>query len=146
MTDAHTATGTPTAPDTSPDTAPDTVPAVARLAMITLDATEVEPLARFWSAVLAWPIVALTEEYAMLTGPSHALGIGAIPDRQAPSWPDEGRKQFHFDLAADDLEAAATRCLELGAVRVDPQPGETWIVLQDPAGHPFCLTDASAWG
>ena len=35
---------------------------------------------------------------------------------------------------------------QIGAVRVDPQPGETWIVLQDPAGHPFCLTDASAWG
>ena len=28
----------------------------------------------------------------------------------------------------------------------DPQPGETWRVLLDPAGHPFCLTDAAAWG
>ncbi|APX32212.1 glyoxalase [Brachybacterium sp. P6-10-X1] len=120
--------------------------AIARLAMITLDATETEPIARFWSAVLGWPILALTPEYAMLQGPSHALGIGMIPDHQRPAWPDDGRKQFHFDLAVDDLEAAASRCVELGAERADPQPGETWVVLRDPAGHPFCLTDAAAWG
>jgi hypothetical protein len=28
----------------------------------------------------------------------------------------------------------------------DEQPGETWRVLLDPAGHPFCLTDAANWG
>ena len=28
----------------------------------------------------------------------------------------------------------------------DPQPGETWRVLIDPAGHPFCLTNAANWG
>lgn len=127
------------------DTAPAALP-VARLAMITLDATETEPIARFWSAVLGWPILHLTPEYAMLQGPSHALGIGAIPDYRRPTWPDDGHKQFHFDLAVDDLEAAAARCVELGAQRVAEQPGETWIVLRDPAGHPFCLTDAAAWG
>ncbi|GAA1317566.1 hypothetical protein FM103_09095 [Corynebacterium xerosis] len=130
--------------DTTP--AVPAVPAIARLAMLTLDATETEPMAHFWSAVLGWPILALTPDYAMLQGPSHALGIGSIPDHQRPAWPDDGRKQFHLDLAVEDLEAAASRCVELGAERVDPQPGETWIVLRDPAGHAFCLTDASAWG
>src|SRR5699024_11672020 len=62
-----------------------------------------------------------------------------------PNWPDDGLKQFHLDLAADDLEAAAARCVELGASRADPQPGETWVVLIDPAGHPFCITDARNW-
>lgn len=118
---------------------------IASLAMITLDAAETEPLARFWSAVLGWPITHLSEEYAMLTGPSHALGIGVTPDFQAPQWPDDGHKQFHLDLAVDDLEEAAARCVELGAVRPQQQPGETWIVLSDPAGHPFCLTDAANW-
>ncbi|MGP5076487.1 VOC family protein [Brachybacterium alimentarium] len=119
---------------------------VARLAMLTLDAAETEPVARFWAAVLGWPIVHLSAQYAMLQGPSHALGIGAIPDHVRPSWPDDGHKQFHLDLAVEDLDAAAARCVELGAERVPEQPGETWIVLQDPAGHPFCLTDAAAWG
>ncbi|HEX7351832.1 VOC family protein [Brachybacterium sp.] len=130
---------------TSPSAPTETQP-VARLAMITLDAIDPGPLTAFWSAVLGWPIAVSTPEYAMLTGPSHALGIGAVPDHRAPSWPDEGHKQFHFDLAVQDLEEAAGRCVELGAERVAEQPGETWIVLRDPAGHPFCLTDASAWG
>ncbi|PWH05479.1 glyoxalase [Brachybacterium endophyticum] len=120
--------------------------ALARLAMITLDAAETAPLAHFWSGVLGWPITVLEEEYAMLAGPSSALGIGRIPDLQPVSWPDDGRKQFHFDLAVTDPEAAAARCVELGATRVDPQPGESWIVLQDPAGHAFCLTDEKNWG
>ncbi|GAP78354.1 MULTISPECIES: VOC family protein [Brachybacterium] len=138
---------TTTHPDSAPDSAPDrSQAAVARLAMITLDALETEPLARFWSEVLGWPIVHLEKEYAMLAGPSHALGIGAVPDHRPPSWPDSGAKQFHFDLAVEDLEAAAARCVELGAERVEEQPGSTWIVLRDPAGHPFCLTDAASWG
>jgi predicted enzyme related to lactoylglutathione lyase len=119
---------------------------IARLAMITLDATETEPLARFWSAVLGWPIVHLEEQYAMLNGPSHALGIGAVPDHRPPAWPDHGGKQFHFDLAVEDLERAAARCVELGAERVEDQPGSTRIVHRDPAGHPVCLTDAANWG
>ena len=28
----------------------------------------------------------------------------------------------------------------------DEQPGETWRVLLDPSGHPFCLTLAANWG
>ena len=70
----------------------------------------------------------------------------AIDDHQPPSWPDDGRKQFHLDLAVDDLDAMAERAVELGATLADPQPGETWRVLIDPAGHPFCLTDAANWG
>lgn len=119
---------------------------IASLAMITLDAAEVAPLAEFWSAVLGWPATVSTDDYAMLAGPSHALGIGRIDDYRAPAWPDSGAKQFHLDLAVADVEAAAARCVELGATRPQDQPGERWIVLLDPAGHPFCLTDAKNWG
>ncbi len=119
---------------------------VAKLAMVTLDAPDASALGDFYSAVLGWPVAYSDENYAMLTGPSHALGFGTIPDYKRPDWPDDGHKQFHLDLAADDIEAAATRCIELGATRADPQPGETWVVLIDPAGHPFCLSDAKDWG
>ncbi|MGA4507451.1 VOC family protein [Propionibacteriaceae bacterium G1746] len=119
---------------------------VAHIAMLTLDAPAVEPLASFWSAALGWPIAFQDENYAMLTGPTHALGIGVTPDYTAPSWPDDGHKQFHLDLTADDVEQAAARLVELGASRPDEQPGETWVVLLDPAGHPFCVTDAANWG
>lgn len=119
--------------------------AVAGLAMLTLDAADATELGRFWSAVLGWPVAYEGDGVVMLQGPGHALGIGEIPDYQPPSWPDAGRKQFHLDLAADDVEEAAARCVELGATRPAEQPGQTWVVLLDPAGHPFCVTDAKAW-
>ena len=119
---------------------------VATLAMVTLDAPDAARLGQFYSQVLGWPLAYSDESYAMLTGPSHALGIGTIPDFKKPNWPDDGHKQFHLDLAADDIEAAANQCVELGATRADPQPGETWVVLLDPAGHPFCISGAKNWG
>lgn len=120
----------------------------ARIAMVTLDVAEVAPSAEFWSALLGWEVAASSEDYAMLTGPdgSPALGLGRIEDHEPPSWPDTGRKQFHLDLAVEDIDAMAERAVELGASLADPQPGETWRVLIDPAGHPFCLTDAANWG
>lgn len=133
--------------DTTATTADDSTTApVATLTMVTLDAPNAAVLGEFYSSVLGWPIAYTDENYAMLTGPSHALGIGTIPDYQRPSWPDDGHKQFHLDLTADDIHAAADRCVELGATRAEPQPGETWVVLLDPAGHPFCLSDAKNWG
>ena len=133
--------------DTAATTADNTTAAtVATLAMVTLDAPNAAVLGEFYSSVLGWPIAYSDENYAMLTGPSHALGIGTIPDYQRPSWPDDGHKQFHLDLAADDIKAAADRCVELGATRAEPQPGEIWVVLLDPAGHPFCISDAKNWG
>lgn len=145
MDDTTTDTQTPPDPSTS-DSATTGATPVASLAMVTLDAPDAAALGRFWSEVLAWPVTYADENYAMLAGPTHALGIGTSSDFVPPRWPDDGHKQFHFDLAAEDIEAAAARCVELGATRVDPQPGETWIVLLDPAGHPFCITNAANWG
>lgn len=115
------------------------------LQMMTLDTADVASLAAFWPAALDWPIITSTAEYAMLQGPSSALGIGLVPDYQAPLWPDDGHKQFHFDLSAGDVDAAVARLVDLGAVRPDDQPGESWVVLLDPAGHPFCVTDVKNW-
>jgi catechol 2,3-dioxygenase-like lactoylglutathione lyase family enzyme len=120
---------------------------IARLAMITLDCRDAEASARFWSAVLGWEVTASGEGYAMLQGPTHALGFGSVPDHRPPAWPnEEGTKQFHFDLAVDDLAEAERQCVQLGAEVPDAQPGETWRVLVDPGGHPFCLTKAESWG
>jgi len=120
---------------------------IARLAMITLDCSDPEGSATFWSALLGWEVAHAEKDYAMLTGPSHALGFGRVEGYLAPGWPNEnGSKQFHFDLAVDDLDEAEKTAVELGATVGDPQPGETWRVLLDPAGHAFCLTKAENWG
>ena len=121
--------------------------AIARLAMVTLDTADPAASAAFWSGMLGWDVTYSEGDYAMLTGPSNALGFGRVEGYVAPEWPNEnGSKQFHFDLAVDDLDAAQEAAVELGATVADPQPGETWRVLLDPSGHPFCLTKAENWG
>ena len=121
-----------------------------KLLMFTIDCGEVTPLADFWKAALGYEQVAGDgEDYAMLSDGSGgpALGIGKVDGYQPPGWPNQhGSKQFHLDLAADDIDAETARLLGLGATLADPQPGETWRVLLDPAGHPFCVTDAASWG
>jgi hypothetical protein len=116
------------------------------LKMITLDCADVRPVATFWSDLLGWDIAVVQDEYAMLTGPGVSLGLGRVEDYAAPTWPNEhGSKQFHFDLACADIAATEARCVQLGATVASAQPGETWRVLLDPAGHPFCLTDEANW-
>ena len=120
---------------------------VAKLAMVTLDCTDPQASAEFWSSMLGWEVVHAEAEYAMLSGPSNALGFGRIEDYTPPQWPNpNGSKQFHFDLAVADLDVAAEAAVGLGATMPADQPGETWRVLLDPAGHPFCLTKAENWG
>lgn len=120
---------------------------VATLKMLTLDSADAARDATFWSEVLGWEIAHSEGAYAMLAGPDHALGFGTLEDYQPPSWPNEGgSKQFHLDLAVDDLEAAAAQIADLGGSIPDSQPGEgSWIVALDPSGHPFCLTQAANW-
>lgn len=120
---------------------------IASLAMITLDCADPTESATFWSTMLGWDIAHAEGDYAMLTGPSHALGFGRVDGYEAPAWPNaNGSKQFHFDLAVHDLDEAQQRAVDAGASVADPQPGETWRVLLDPSGHPFCLTTAENWG
>lgn len=121
--------------------------ALTTLKMVTLDSSDAARDAQFWSQALGWHVVHSQPEYAMLQGPDHALGFGTIEDYEPPTWPnDHGSKHFHFDLAVDDIDAAAAELVALGATQPDHQPGGTWRVLLDPSGHPFCLTHAENWG
>src|SRR4051794_29091018 len=90
---------------------------IAALKMLTLDSSDARRDAAFWSTVLGWEVAHVQDEYAMLTGPDGvALGLGLVADHEPPGWPNEhGSKQFHLDLAVDDLDAAAADCVSAGA-------------------------------
>ena len=46
---------------------------------------------------------------------------------------------MHLDLEVDDLDAGEAAVVALGARKHEVQPGTTFRVFLDPAGHPFCL-------
>ncbi len=120
--------------------------APATLAMTTLDCADPARAARFWAAALGWTLAHADENYGLVTDGERRLGFGRVDGWTAPEWPNEnGTKQFHFDVAVEELAAGEQAMLELGATKVDPQPGETWIVMRDPEGHLFCLTKAANW-
>ena len=122
--------------------------AIAALKMLTLDSSDAQRDATFWSAVLGWEVAHAQAEYAMLTGPGGmALGFGTLDDHEAPG----GRTSTAASSSTSTWPSttstrAAAECVELGATLPDEQPGETWRVLLDPSGHPFCLTQAANWG
>ena len=54
-----------------------------------------------------------------------------------------GRNWLHFDLYTNDQAGEVERLIKLGATR-HPQtyePGEDFIVLEDPDGNLFCVVD-----
>jgi hypothetical protein len=113
------------------------------LTAITLDCPDPLALAAFYQRATGLePHPESNADFAAVRRPDGlVIGFQRVDDHRAPRWPDQSvPQQLHLDFAVDDLAAAETRLLELGAGRPDHQPGgHRWRVLTDPAGHPFCL-------
>jgi predicted enzyme related to lactoylglutathione lyase len=120
--------------------------APATLAMTTIDCADPSREAAFWAAALGWEVTYADENYGMVVKDGQRIGFGRVEGWKAPGWPNtSGTKQFHFDLAVDDLAAAEEALTALGASKPAEQPSTDWTVLRDPDGHPFCLTKAANW-
>lgn len=46
---------------------------------------------------------------------------------------------MHLDVMVESLDAAEPEVLALGATKPEHQPGTSFRMFLDPAGHPFCL-------
>lgn len=115
--------------------------AIARYPIVVLDCREPEVLARFYGALLDWEVVRSGEDWWSIRAEyGDAIGFQQVEGFVAPQWPGQQHpQQMHLDVTVDDLDAAETAVLALGATRHEHQPGTTFRVLLDPAGHPFCL-------
>lgn len=115
-----------------------------RLSDVILDCPEPKVLAAFYSELTGWPIVSGDEGWVTVKGDGPiALAFQSAPDHVPPRWKDPCRpQQFHLDFEVDEFEPARVRAEELGASFVEAHVGPRgygWLVLTDPAGHPFCL-------
>jgi hypothetical protein len=101
-------------------------------------------LALFYQQLLGWPIGTDEPDWVTLRpgGGAPGLSFQLESEHVPPSWPagrGQQQMQLHLDIEVADLAAATEHALAAGATLAGFQPQQHVRVLQDPAGHPFCL-------
>jgi hypothetical protein len=117
-----------------------------RISELVLECRDPDELARFWCAVLDFVELG-REDGAVEIGPREGFGGPQPTIILSPSdEPTPARSRLHIDVNAVDRDQGAEleRLLRLGARPADVgQTGEeSWHVLADPEGNPFCLLKA----
>ena len=114
--------------------------AIARYPSVVLDCPDPAALARFYGALLDWEVKENDDWWDVRADYGQCLSFQPVDGFTPPVWPgQDAPQQMHLDVIVDDLDAAETAVVELGATKADHQPGTTFRVFLDPAGHPFCL-------
>jgi hypothetical protein len=118
--------------------------AVGFLGSISIDCPDPDALAPFYKGLLGLEEAFATENRAVvsLAGAGPMLTLMRVDTYTPPSWPDGPQlQQMHLDVGVDDLSAAVSAAVALGATEATHQPApDRWRVLFDPVGHPFCLS------
>ena len=114
--------------------------AIARFPSFVIDCPDPGALATFYGGLLDWKVDISPDWAEIRSGDGQCICFQPVDDYTPPDWPGQGvPQQMHLDVMVEDLDAAEKAVLELGATRHDHQPGTTFRVFLDPAGHPFCL-------
>ncbi|NQX06095.1 VOC family protein [Rathayibacter sp. VKM Ac-2856] len=112
----------------------------ARVAGVSIDCEDHRVLSEFYARLLGGRVIWTTDGAAGVSAAGYHLVAQRVSPYERPQWP--GTSVVHLDLTCEpeDLDAFRAHALECGAVLADDQPDARWVVLLDPAGHPFCLT------
>lgn len=115
---------------------------IATLAGVTLDCPHPDELAEFYQRLGGGTIVFRSERFVYLAVGGIGLAFQADPAYRPPTWPHpDTPQQCHVDFRTADLDGAQAAAIAAGATVPADQPNpDTWRVLLDLAGHPFCLT------
>jgi hypothetical protein len=115
-----------------------------RIQCLTIDCSDPEKLAAFWSAALGLPSFTDHDGDAWIgPGEGHPHD-GIMPDLLFLKVPGHdkklGKNRLHLDLRPDDQAAEVARLEALGARRADIGQGDvTWVVMADPEDNEFCV-------
>ena len=119
---------------------------IAHFSLVALDCADPLALANFYAAITGWEVrddePGADWDWVQLRAPSGAttMAFQLAPDHVPPVWPSADHpQQAHIDFDVPDLDEGERAVLALGARKAEFQPGTTFRVYLDPAGHPFCL-------
>ena len=115
---------------------------------VTLDCHDSQLMGTFYAELFGWQITAQSGGWVQMRDPAGGVGLNfqADPQYVPPTWPevpDQQMKMMHFEVLVDDIEPAVALVLRAGGAEAVFQPPDRdrrrLRVMQDPAGHPFCL-------
>lgn len=105
-----------------------------------LDCPDPAALAGFYAAMLGWTVEVDGDWAEASSADGGLIAFQQVDGYAAPDWPGQQHpQQMHIDVSVADLDAGEAAVLALGAVKHAHQPGTSFRVFLDPAGHPFCL-------
>lgn len=119
-----------------------------RWTTVCIDCADADELAEFYCRLLGWQVTARDDGWVQARDPLGGVGLNFQAEDwyTPPTWPEqpgEQAKMLHFEILADDLEAAVADAVAAGATEALHQPPDRdpsgLRVMLDPAGHPFCL-------
>ena len=112
---------------------------IARYPGFVIDCPDPGALATFYGAILGW--TAKTDDGWAEIRPddgSDCISFQQVENYRAPEWPGQDvPQQMHLDVMVRDLDQGEAAVVQLGGVKAEHQPGTTFRVFLDPAGHPF---------
>jgi predicted enzyme related to lactoylglutathione lyase len=114
--------------------------AIAHSPVLAVDCPDPAALATFYGTMLGWAIEVTDDRAAVRAESGQCISFHRVEGFVPPTWPSQDTpQQMHLDVLVDDIDAAEAAVLDLGAIRSEHQPGTSYRVFLDPAGHPFCL-------
>jgi hypothetical protein len=113
---------------------------IARFPSLVIDCPDPSALATFYGTMLDWKVDISSDWAEVRAEYGQCISFQQVEDYTPPEWPSQKMpQQMHLDVIVDDLDVAEAAVLDLGATKHEYQPGTSFRVFLDPAGHPFCL-------
>ena len=115
---------------------------------VVLDSDNSEALSAFYEKLLGWtrcPYHPDDEWIVVNNGRRDGMPeliFQQVKNYVRPVWPaasGEQQQMTHLDFHVDDLEDGIRHALSCGAELSPIQLEDSWRVMLDPAGHPFCI-------
>jgi catechol 2,3-dioxygenase-like lactoylglutathione lyase family enzyme len=110
-----------------------------RIGSVVIDCNDFKTMFDFWREALRYtPREPAEDDWVVLKDPRGEgvnVSLQVVPEKR------QGKNRLHFDLYTSEQGAEVDRLVELGAKRHDraAEPGEDFVVLEDPEGNLFCV-------